>query len=218
MSIAYSLSMSIWTTIDIRHCDHVDNIRGVPLPSSKTLEFDGCTSKELTIQTSCKWIGGTVTAVNSDYICMKNVFIFLGVPLSRRTMLCSQWPHITMLKFVAKGDCHENPAQNAEGYDQQREENLIEDDEELDNMRFEGVRPIMYKIQVFDDVLARTLSLDSSETFVDFPASLEVLERRTDTVVRSKVPPVPLITIGFARPLPETAIAAVNIDIIRKTR
>ncbi|KAG1838296.1 hypothetical protein DFJ58DRAFT_846130 [Suillus subalutaceus] len=85
-------------TIVIRHYDYVENIRGVPLPSSKSLEFDGCTSKESTLQTSHK-------RRLSLLHCMNNIFIFLGVPLNRCTTLCSWWPRrVTMLKLVAKGD------------------------------------------------------------------------------------------------------------------
>lgn len=35
---------------------------------------------------------------------MTNIFVFLGVSLSRRTMVCSQWLRVTALKLVAEGD------------------------------------------------------------------------------------------------------------------
>ncbi|KAG1748108.1 hypothetical protein EDB19DRAFT_2022926 [Suillus lakei] len=81
-------------TIVFRNCNYIEATRVVP--SSKSLEFDGYTSRELrqsTPQTSRKW----------------RLFlheVFLGAPLSGRIMGSSQsrWPRVTTLKLLAKGD------------------------------------------------------------------------------------------------------------------
>ncbi|KAG1745210.1 hypothetical protein EDB19DRAFT_1693054 [Suillus lakei] len=135
-------------TIVIRDCDFIEDPRIKKLPSSNTLEFDGCFGGSLEMaRLTPSWDGDTVTAKNCDSLCMKAIFVLLGAPFKDSS--CSLWPRVTTLKLVAKGDfTMKFPFKMLKAMISSRreaagQENLGKDDTELDGMGFKGVRPIM---------------------------------------------------------------------------
>ncbi|KAG1749081.1 uncharacterized protein EDB91DRAFT_1334460 [Suillus paluster] len=90
-------------TIVLHRCDSVEDLCGIPLPPSNSMEFDECASNDSHIMSStCKWNGDTVTIMNSDSSCIKVILVFIGAPLNGH-VFC-RWPRVTTLKLTAKGD------------------------------------------------------------------------------------------------------------------
>ncbi|KAG1767992.1 hypothetical protein EDD22DRAFT_874189 [Suillus occidentalis] len=123
-------------TIVIRDCEFAEDPRTRRLPSSNTLEFDGCFGGSLEMAPlNPSWDGGTA------------IFVLLGAPFKDST--CSLWPRVTTLKLVAKGDfVLKFPFKMLKTMISSRreaagQENLGKNDIELDAIRFKGVRPIM---------------------------------------------------------------------------
>jgi hypothetical protein len=94
-------------TIVIRDCEFAEDPRTRRLPSSNTLEFDGCFGGTLEMAPlTPSWDGDTVTVTNSDSLCMEAIFVLLGAPFKDST--CSLWPRVTTLELVAKGHSFPN--------------------------------------------------------------------------------------------------------------
>lgn len=135
-------------TIVIRDCEFAEDPRTRRLPSSNTLEFDGCFGGSLEMAPlNPSWDGETVIVTNSDSLCMEAIFVLLGAPFKDSTR--SLWPRVTTLKLVAKGDFDlKFPFKMLKAMISSRreaagQENLGKNDVELDAIGFKGVRPIM---------------------------------------------------------------------------
>ncbi|KAG2125972.1 hypothetical protein DEU56DRAFT_823546 [Suillus clintonianus] len=135
-------------TIVLHQCNTIRDLHGIPLPSFNSLELNGCSSKDLQhIPRVCKWDGTTVTITNSHFSCIEIILYFLGAPFKSQS--CSLWPRVTTLKLVAEGDFDMElllttlQAMISSRREAAGQENLGKDEEELNSMRFEGVRPIM---------------------------------------------------------------------------
>ncbi|KAG1776353.1 hypothetical protein EV702DRAFT_346756 [Suillus placidus] len=136
-------------TIVLQECDSIHELRCISLPPSNSLELDGCAAK-LTMRWIPKtrpWNGDTVTITNSHSSCISIILYLLGAPFARRS--CSLWPRVTTLKLVVKGDfvmefplvlLKEMVSSRREAAGQ---ENLGKEDEELDSMGYDSVRPLM---------------------------------------------------------------------------
>ncbi|KAG1734485.1 hypothetical protein EDB19DRAFT_1830562 [Suillus lakei] len=137
-------------TIVLRQCHRIHDICHTSLPlNSNLLEFGGCNSEEIQCTPDTRsWHGDMVTITNSHPSCINIILHFLGAPFNDHS--CSLWPRVTMLKLVAKG-CfvmHFPLTLMKVMVSSQREAAGLEDppgkdDEELDSMGFEGVRPLM---------------------------------------------------------------------------
>ncbi|KAG1876327.1 hypothetical protein F4604DRAFT_1955059 [Suillus subluteus] len=135
-------------TIVIRDCEFVEDPRTRRLPSSDTLEFDGCFGGSLEVAPlTPSWDGDTVTITNSDSLCLKTIFVLLGAPFKDSS--CSLWPRVTTLKLVAKDDfVLKFPFKMLKAMISSRreaagQENLGKSNVELDAIGFKRVRPIM---------------------------------------------------------------------------
>ncbi|KAG1820817.1 uncharacterized protein BJ212DRAFT_1297322 [Suillus subaureus] len=91
-------------TIVIEKCDSVHDLQRISLPSSsRSLELDGCDSKEpRRVPDTRTWDGDAVTITNSHSSCIEIILHLLGAPFNDYS--CSLWCHVTTLKLVANGD------------------------------------------------------------------------------------------------------------------
>ncbi|OJA20213.1 hypothetical protein AZE42_02125 [Rhizopogon vesiculosus] len=137
-------------TIAFHNCNFHDLNDITRLPFSNELEFDGCSgsgyeqedSTELSwVPANLTWHGDTVTIINSEFHCIEALLVLLRVDRSY-----SLWPRVTTLNLVAQGDfVMRFPLETLKAMIRNRRDAVVPGmvDEELDKMKYKGVRPIM---------------------------------------------------------------------------
>ncbi|KAG2032151.1 hypothetical protein BDR03DRAFT_970798 [Suillus americanus] len=135
-------------TIIIKKCDSVHDLQSISLPSSsRSLELDGCDSKEpRRVPDTRTWDGDTVTITNSYSSCIEIILHLLGAPFNDYS--CSLWRHVTTLKLVANGDFVLNlPLTLLKAMISSRQgaagQNNLSGKNDEDNVESKGVRPLM---------------------------------------------------------------------------